>query len=119
MTTSVNIVKREQPSFVKTAVQVDDQSVLALNPSFQDPLTATASKPGIVEYQECNMKLSSVGFAPGSRIPTESEIAFAHSSSEEIRLLVMISTKAVEQNAELVCFYEESGLPPLKRAKSK
>ena len=127
MTTSVTVVKAAEAHFLKTSIQVEPDSVLALGSVWQDPLEATSLKPGIVEYfwhvrrsdqeTECNMALSSSTVAFGGRVSMSNEALFTCTAGMDINFPIMISTKNIKVDEELVCFYKETGLRPVKKAR--
>ena len=111
LTTSISIVNRQSPVFVKTFVEVGEESVLALNPVWHDPVQATKEKPAIVEYfwqvrrsdqeAQCNMQISYSQIALGSLVSMPNEMVVTHPCTENISLPFMISTKNIKANAEI------------------
>ena len=93
---------------------------------FSDPVKAKEGKPGVVEFfwlvrrsgkeEDCNMALSSssVVMAAGTTLGQES---LKTSSVGKFVFPVMVSTKAIGADEELVCFHQTVEEPAIKKAR--
>ena len=125
-TTSLTLVDRTHPCFIKTRIEVGEQ-LLALNSVFIDPLSAKDGKAGVVVFfwlvrrsdneSDCNMKIVDSTVITGTGV-TWPRGKLSTKSMEDVIVPTMISTKRITQDTELVCYYKEDAAPKLKRKRA-
>ena len=100
--------------------------MIALGPSFSDPLGATSSKPGVVEFfwqvrkseerEKCNMELSLTRVHIGCSVILP-EDRMQTKPAGEFKVPTMISSTRISAGSELVCYFKNDGEAKIKRAK--
>lgn len=127
MTHTINFVRKDAAAWLKTEIEcAGGQEVVVLQPLFVDPVTAKAGKAAVVEFfwlvrrsskkEECNMNLSQASVVLGAGMSLHSE-ALCTKSAGKVVFPVMVSTRAIEPGAELVCHFDSQPEPPIKKAK--
>ena len=124
-TTSLTLVDRTHPCFIKTRIEVGEQ-LLALNSVFIDPLSAKDGKAGVVVFfwlvrrsdkeSDCNMKIVDSTVITGTGV-TWPRRKLSTKSMGDVNVPTMISTKRITQDTELVCHYKDTA-PMLKRKRA-
>ena len=118
-TTSLTLVDRGQPCFLKAGIEVGGQ-LLALNSVFIDPyLSAKGGKVGVVAFfwrvrrsgveADCNMKIVD------STVITGTDVSWAvgklsTKSIGDAVVPMMVSTRIISQGTERVCYYKENAM---------
>ena len=124
-TTSLTLVDRSHPCFIKTNIEVGEQ-LLALNSVFIDPLSAKDGKAGVVVFfwlvrrsdkeSDCNMKIVDSTVITGTGV-TWPRGKLSTKSMGDVNVPTMISTKRITPDTELVCYYKDTA-PKLKRKRA-
>jgi hypothetical protein len=129
MTHTINFAKKDAAVWLKTEIEASGgQEVVVLQPLFVDPVTAKDGKPAVVEFfwlvrrspnkKECNMMLSSASVVFGVGVSLNNE-PLSTKSAGKLVFPVMVSTKPIESNEELVCYYASQQEPPLKKRENQ
>ena len=128
-TTNVQTVKKNVSYFLKLPCEVEGTNgaeVVALGRAFQDPLTATDEKVGVVELfwevrrsqtkSECNMELIECQVCSGHGVTIPGLTLGQLSPHKEI-IYAMVPSCDIKAGDELVVYFVDDGEKPIKRAR--
>lgn len=128
-TTNVQTVKKNVSYFMKLPCEVEGTNgaeVVALGRSFQDPLTATEEKVGVVEFfwevrrsqnkSECNMELIECQVCSGYGV-TIPGLTLGQLPPQKMTIYAMAPSCTIKVGDELVVHFVDDGEKPIKRAR--
>jgi hypothetical protein len=129
LTTNIQHVKKHLSCFLKLPCEVmgtDGEEVIALGRCYQDPLTSTAEKPGVVELfwevkkisnkEDCNMELIECQVCSGEGV-TVPGLTMGQLPPRKDVIYAMVPSRNIKRGDELVLHFVDEGEKPIKRAR--
>jgi hypothetical protein len=132
LTQTINFASKQSKSWLMTDIVAPgrnskgEEEVVVLSPCFVDPIKATKVKPAVVEFfwlvrrssdeKVCNMALSTLSVVLGAGVTVKDETLNTKTVGK-LSFPVMVSTKAIAADQELVCYYKVDEEPKIKKAK--